>query len=227
MNGIHDLGGMHGFGRVPVEASTPFHAAWELRVAAIMLGLLRRGLYNLDSFRHGIETMAPAHYLRASYFERWRTSVERNLIRSGALSPPELDERRRALEQGTVPSAPRQSRRVAESPDPLGLRPGVVRELEASPLFRSGDQVLTRNLNPSGHTRLPGYARGKRGRIDRVYPGFVFPDTNAHEQGENPQYLYNVRFEAAELWGDTAEPASSVAIDLFESYLEPALEASE
>ncbi len=218
---------MHGFGRVPVEASTPFHAAWELRVAAIMLGLLRRGLYNLDSFRHGIETMAPAHYLRASYFERWRTSVEQNLIRSGALSPAELDERRRALEQGTVPSAPRQSPRVAEVPDSLGQRPSFVRELEASPRFRSGDRIRTRNLNPSGHTRLPGYARGKRGRIDRVYPGFVFPDTNAHGQGENPQYLYNVRFEASELWGDAAEPASSVAIDLFESYLEAAQEESE
>ena len=227
MNGIHDLGGMHGFGRVPVEASAPYHAAWELRVAAIMLGLLRRGFYSLDAFRHGVETMAPAHYLRASYFERWRTSVEQNLIRSGALSAAELDERRRALEQGTKPSAPRQSQRVAEAPDSLGQRPGFVRELEATPRFRSGERIRTRNLNPSGHTRLPGYARGKRGRIDRVYPGFVFPDTNAHGQGENPQYLYNVRFEAAELWGDAAEPASSVAIDLFESYLEPAREERE
>ena len=115
MNGIHDLGGMHGFGRVPVEASEPYHAAWELRTAAIMLGLLRRGLYNLDAFRHGIETMAPAHYLRSSYFERWRTSVEQNLIRGGTLSSAELDERRRALEQGTVPPAPKPGRRDAET----------------------------------------------------------------------------------------------------------------
>ncbi len=227
MNGIHDLGGMHGFGRVPVEANEPYHAAWELRVAAIMLGLLRRDLYNLDAFRHGIETMEPAHYLRASYFERWRTSVEQNLIRNGTLSEVELEERRQALEQGKRPSAPKQSQIGTEAAGPLGQRPGFVREIEAPHRFRSGDRVRTRNLNRSGHTRLPAYARGKRGRVLRVYPGFVFPDTNAHGLGENPQYLYNVRFEAAELWGDAAESASSVVIDLFESYLEPTAEESE
>ena len=226
MNGIHDLGGMHGFGRVPIEESAPYHAAWELRVAAIMLGLLRRGLYNLDAFRHGIESMEPGHYLRASYFERWRTSVEQNLIRSGALRADDLDERRRTIDQGTKPPTPQQGRDEAHAP-PLGQRPGFVREIDAPPRFRNGARVRTRNLNPAGHTRLPGYARGKSGRIDRVYPGFVFPDTNAHGKGENPQYLYNVRFEASELWGDAAEPASSVAIDLFESYLEPTLEERE
>ena len=98
MDGIHDLGGMHGFGPVQVEEDEPlFHAAWEGRVVGMFALLLLRGYFNLDAFRHGIETMDPGHYLRASYFERWRTSIEKNLIRAGVITADELDARARTL----------------------------------------------------------------------------------------------------------------------------------
>ena len=77
-------------------------------------------------------------------------------------------------------------------------------------------------INPSGHTRLPRYARGKRGCIEAVRGVFVFPDTHAHGQGEQPCWLYTVRFAARELWGEAADAAASVTIDAFEPYLDPA-----
>ena len=88
--------------------------------------------------------------------------------------------------------------------------------------FAVGDHVLTRNIHPAGHTRLPRYGRGKRGVVERVHGAHVFPDTNAKSQGENPQWLYTVRFSARVLWGEEADPTVSVSIDAWESYLEPA-----
>lgn len=211
MDGIHDLGGMHGFGRVEVEADEPaFHAPWEGRVLAMMLRLLGGGYFNIDAFRHGIERMDPAHYLRASYYERWRESVERNLVEAGVVTRDELEARRRGVRAG-APARP-----AAPAPP----TPGLVREVERAPRYRRGDRVRARNLHPAGHTRLPRYVRGKRGRVALVHPAFVFPDTHAHGRGEQPQYVYNVRFDGRELWGDDAEPGTSVGVDLFESYLQ-------
>jgi nitrile hydratase len=165
--------------------------------------------------------MEPSHYLRASYFERWRTSIEKNLLDAGALTRTELEERVRALRESPS-GAGGEPRRIAPAPPPpRPPQPGFEREVAMSPRYAVGDAVRGRNLHPSGHTRLPRYARAKRGRVARVYPAFVFPDTNAHGQGENPQYLYNVRFDGRELWGDASEPGVSVSLDLFESYLEP------
>jgi nitrile hydratase len=221
VNGIHDLGGMHGFGRVEIEENEPpFHAPWEGRVVGIFMQLLLRGYFNLDAFRHGIETMEPSHYLRASYFERWRTSIEKNLVAVRAVAPAELEERIRALRERSSVGSDEPKRIVPAPPPPRPPQPGFVREVDAPPRYAVGDAVRGRNLHPRGHTRLPRYARGARGRVERVYPAFVFPDTNAHGQGENPQYLYNVRFDGRELWGDAAEPGVSVSLDLFESYLE-------
>ena len=89
-------------------------------------------------------------------------------------------------------------------------------------MFRAGDRVRTRNMHPQHHTRLPRYARGKTGVIEAVRDGFVLPDTNAHGQGENPEWVYTVAFDGRELWGDGADPALTVSIDAWESYLEPA-----
>jgi hypothetical protein len=88
--------------------------------------------------------------------------------------------------------------------------------------FRLGDRVQTRNLHPTGHIRLPRYARDKQGVIERVHGGFVFPNTNAHGAGENLQWLYTVRFDARELWGDSADLGLTVTIDAWEGYLDPA-----
>ncbi|RUU69690.1 nitrile hydratase subunit beta, partial [Mesorhizobium sp. M7A.T.Ca.TU.009.01.1.2] len=88
--------------------------------------------------------------------------------------------------------------------------------------FKAGDPVRTKNLNPTGHTRLPRYARAKQGVIETVHDGFVFPDSNAHGHGENPQWVYTVVFEGPEIWGEGADPTLSVSIDAWENYLEPA-----
>ena len=217
MNGVHDLGGMHGFGPIVREVNEPlFHAPWEARVFGI--AELSDDFFNIDAFRHGIERMEPAHYLRAPYYERWLATVELNLIEGGFLTGEELDARTEllrerpegALPRGTavaaVPQAPEQG---SDAPIPVSR-------------FAVGDAVMTRNLHPPGHTRLPRYARGKRGVIQRLYGAQIFPDTNAHGLGENPQPLYAVRFEARELWGEAAESNQTVSLDLWESYLEPA-----
>jgi len=218
MNGVHDLGGMDGFGPVERELNEPlFHAAWEARVRAMDTLSLARNYYTIDAFRYGIERMAPADYLRASYFEHWLASIEYNLIEQGFLSGAEIEERVALLRQhpdvelpragGTVPPLPR----YEESPAPPA----------ATPRFAIDDAVITLNIHPRGHTRLPRYARGKRGAIVLIHGPQTFPDTNAHGLGEQPQMLYNVRFEASELWGDSAEVHEAVHLDLWESYLSP------
>jgi nitrile hydratase subunit beta len=195
VNGIHDLGGRHGFGRVQREADEPaFRAHWEGRVRAIASLLVARGVFSVDAFRHAIERLEPVVYLTDGYYGRWLGAVE-SLVR-------ELGDE---LTAGRVPRADRAQRPVSEPPR-----------------FALGDRVRTRNLQPSGHTRLPGYAREKCGRVVQRHGGWVFPDTNAHDRGECPQHLYTVRFEGRELWGLAAEPGSCVHLDLFESYLESA-----
>ncbi len=218
MDGIHDLGGMHGFGRVPVADGEPrFHAAWEGRVAGITIRLLSLGYFNIDAFRHAIENLDPVDYLSWPYFARWRHSVEANLVAAGWLSRDELETRLRELEAGARPRSRGQlPRRLEPQPPPAGF----ARELDRAARFRVGSIVRARDLHPAGHTRLPRYARGRRGRVERVHGAFVFPDSHAHGLGEQPQHLYSVRFDASELWGGDAEPGTCVALDLFESYLE-------
>jgi nitrile hydratase len=218
MNGVHDMGGMHGFGPIVREENEPlFHAPWEGRVRAMVTLSRDRGYYTIDAHRHGIERMEPAHYLRAPYFERWLTSLEINLIEHGFLRVDEVDARTEYLRQH--PEAP-----LLHNGDVAPARAET--DEDAYPLlpasrFAVGDAVVTRSVHPYGHTRLPRYARGKRGMIERLHGAQTFPDTNAHGLGKNPQPLYTVRFDAGELWGESAEPRQTVSIDLWESYLEP------
>ncbi len=217
MNGVHDMGGMHGFGPIVREENEPlFHAAWEARVRAMVVVARSRGYFNIDASRYGIERMDPAHYLRAPYFERWLASMELNLIEGGFLTGEELDARTKLLREHPEAPLPR-STSVATLPE-------VPEESSGSPLpvsrFAMGDAVVTRNVHPPGHTRLPRYARGKQGIVQRLHGAQIFPDTNALGLGENPQPLYTVRFDARELWGESAEPRQTVSLDLWESYLE-------
>jgi nitrile hydratase beta subunit len=220
MNGVHDLGGMHSFGPIIREVNEPlFHAPWEAHVRSMASLAIGQGIFNVDAFRHGIERMEPANYLRASYFERWLAGIELILIEGGILTGEELDTRMELLRQrpgatlpsnvpvAGVPEAPEQS---TDAPLPVSR-------------YAVGDAVVTRNVHPLGHTRLPRYARGKRGIIKRLHGAQIFPDSNALGLGENPQPLYSVCFDARELWGDSAEPRQSVSLDLWESYLEPSL----
>jgi nitrile hydratase beta subunit len=220
MNGVHDMGGMHGFGPIAREEhETRSHAEWEARVRAIAGLAIEERYFNLDAFRYGIERMEPAHYLRAPYYERWLASVERNLIEAGLLTGDELDARTALLRQQPDATFPRTGdaepprSEPQEHPDPSP---------PPAPRFAVGDAIVTRNVHPTGHTRLPRYARGKRGVIQLMHGPQIFPDTHAVGLGEQPQVLYSVRFDGRELWGDSAEPSQTVALDLWESYLEPA-----
>ena len=224
MNGVHDLGGMHGLGRVDVEGNEPvFHNPWEKVVFGTMVATLGQGMYNLDEFRHGIEVMGPAHYLTSSYYEHWLETIEKNLIEKGVIDRDELDARTQEfLKDPDASVAQREDPELADSLSQL-VRAGASsrREVSAKPQFEVGDRVRTRNVHPRGHTRLPQYVRDKQGVVERVYDAFVLPDANAHGEGENPQYVYCVRFDAEEMWGDSAEPREVVYVDLWESYLEP------
>jgi nitrile hydratase subunit beta len=224
MNGIHDLGGMHGFGPVARETDEPpFHAAWEGRMFGISRACVLTKVFNQDEARHGIERMAPAAYLSASYYERFLARTLRLLAEKGLVSRDEFEARVARL--GEHPDAPAPRREdpalVARVDRGFRARPDY-RRPSAPPRFAPGDPVLTHNHHPVGHTRLPRYARAKRGIIHRVHGGFIFPDTNAHGAGEQPNTLYSVRFDATELWGVSAESRAPVYLDLWERYLEPA-----
>lgn len=212
MNGIHDMGGMHGFGTVEVESDEPvFHARWESRV----FGMVRSLRGNIDAGRHGLERLDPVTYLKDGYYGRWLAALVNGLARLGILTADDLRARMR-----------RRTRRAGRRPAPPSWGPpagtNYARDLPQSPAFAEGQGVVTRDHQPSGHTRLPAYARRRCGVIVRAHAAMVFPDDHAHGRGENPQYLYTVRFTGRELWGDGAEPGIAVHVDLFESYLETA-----
>lgn len=201
MNGVHDLGGMHGFGPVIVEPDEPvFHARWEGHVRAMMQRTVGR-YYSLDEFRHAIERMPSDEYLRASYYERWLHGVQKLLVEKGVITADEL-----ATGKATHPV-----------PAPLPVR-AAAPGLHAR--FKPGDRVLTRNVHPPGHTRMPRYVRGKHGVIRKVYGPFLLPDANAHGK-EVWETCYAVEFASRELWGDDASRNNLVCVDLWESYLKP------
>jgi nitrile hydratase beta subunit len=224
MNGVHDLGGMQDFGPVVREENEPvFHEPWEAAVVAITRASRRAGITNIDESRHGIERLEPARYLESSYYERWLEREIMLLLEKGIITEDELDSRTSFF--AARPDAPAAAAVKGPVPEmqPAGEDPGdpYKREATATPRFTPGDAVLTRRMSPRGHTRLPRYARGRRGVVDRLHGTYVFPDTNAHGLGEQPQPLYSVRFDAVELWGETAEAAETVYLDLWESYLLP------
>jgi nitrile hydratase beta subunit len=218
MNGVHDLGGMQGFGPIVREVNEPlFHAPWEARVCAVAELTMSRDYFNIDAFRHGIERMEPAHYLRAPYYERWLATTELNLIEGGFLTGEELNARTELLRKHPEAKLPRSAvATMTEAPEKSPDSPLPISR------FALGDAVVTRNVHPPGHTRLPRYARGKRGIVQRLHGAQIFPDTNAHGLGENPQPLYVIQFDAHELWGESAESSQTVWLDVWESYLEPA-----
>jgi nitrile hydratase len=223
MDGVHDLGGMHGFGPVVREENEPvFHAPWEGTVYAINRLAMAVGLYNIDEMRHGIERLPPAQYLGSTYYERWLATIERNLVEKGVLSAEEIEARLAALRAHPDAELPRREDPALVERVLQGARAAFQREPAGEPRFRVGDAVVTKNLHPKGHTRLPRYARGKRGTVSHYHGYYVFPDTHAHGQGEAPQPVYSVCFEARELWDGAAEPRERVYLDLWESYLEPA-----
>ncbi len=219
MNGVHDLGGMHGFGPVRPEANEPvFHAPWEGRVIAMRRLMGAWPGYNIDAGRHAIERLPPVDYLGFTYYQKWFQSLIDQMIASGTITPQELTRGRNAAGV-PVATPPITIANVAKSIAPVG---SFQRDTGANPRFTAGDTVRARNIHPEGHTRLPRYVRGHIGTIERDHGAHVLPDSNAHHQGEAPQTLYTVRFAARELWGSARNEADAVYLDLWESYLDPA-----
>lgn len=219
MNGVHDMGGMICFGPIRREENEPvFHAPWERRM--FPLAMLALGdLANLDEYRHAIERMDPVHYLSSSYYEHWLAALGTLAVEKGVCTTEELATGIAKDTSGTqgTPLPPEAVPAIVQHGAPASRQTG-----RTTPRFKPGDHVAARNINPSGHTRLPRYVRGKRGVIDRVHGTFVYPDTNAHGGGEQPQPVYSVRFNARELWGPTVPTRDSLYIDLWEDYLENA-----
>ena len=168
-----------------------------------------------------MERLDPALYLASTYYERWLARMEGAIVAGGTLSREEIEAKIKEFAANPDLSMPRREDPAAADQITVRLRTGnpVTRTIRSKPRFAIGDRVVTRNLNPHGHTRLPRYARGRHGVITAHHGAHVFPDTNAHGLGENPQHLYTVRIPARELWGDTAESNECVLIDLWEGYL--------
>jgi nitrile hydratase beta subunit len=219
MNGVHDMGGMHGMGPIQAERNEPvFHAEWEGRVLALRRAMGAWRKWNIDVLRHEVELVPPAEYLRLSYYERQFVAFLEMLAKSGLVTRAELESGKPA--DGSTKATPALTPEKAAVLVAKGVP--ASRDVPVTPRFRLGDRVRARNMHPVGHTRLPRYARGKLGLIDRDHGVFVFPDTNAHFLGEKPQHVYSVRFAARELWGQQASPRDSVYVDMWDDYLEPA-----
>ena len=219
MNGAHDMGGVHGFGPVLPEANEPtFHAEWERRVFALVLAAGRPGQWNLDMTRFALENRPPTDYLTKSYYEIWLAGLEAMLAERGLVSVDEIEVGRPLSEPKKVDGILQHS-----SVEAIFSRGRPTERPASSPArFRIGDRVRAKNINPATHTRLPRYVRGRPGIIERLHGCHVFPDTNALGQGENPQWLYTVRFDARDLWGPEADQMLKVSVDAWEPYLEPA-----
>ena len=219
MNGVHDMGGMHGLGPIAPEADEPiFHAAWERRALALTLAAGAWGRWTLDASRHQRELIPGPDYLRMSYYEKWIAGLVELLVKSGLVTRDEAETGRPGA--GSARATPPLT--AARVPEVLARGSPTTRDTARRPRFSEGDRVRARNINPEGHTRLPRYARGHAGVISRHHGAHVFPDANAHGLGEQAQPLYQVRFEAAELWGDPPPGRGAVYLDLWEDYLEPA-----
>jgi nitrile hydratase len=218
VNGIHDMGGMDGMGPVEPEPNEPvFHEPWEGRVYALArrMGRWGRGR-NWGSGRFGQESIAPAEYLRMSYYERWFTNLVNRLLRTDLVTEEELDS------GNADPDRPRPTL-FPELTDVSGG--SARRDVDVSPRFRAEQRVHVRNLHPRGHTRLPRYTRGKHGTVIRDHGIFALQDTDENGQrlGDNPQHVYTVRFTAHELWGErAASERDAVYVEMWEDYLDPA-----
>jgi nitrile hydratase len=217
MNGIHDMGGMHGMGPIGHDPNQPvFRQPWEGRVWALYraTGPYGRGIWR--NFRYELEQIPPSEYLRMPYYERWFTVLVNRLLRSKYITPEELANGKAADPSAPAPAVP------PSPPPPPGAIPGASRlNLPVRARFRAGQQVRARTINPEGHTRLPRYVRGKRGVITRDHGVWALQDTQANGDPVGaPQHVYTVRFAARELWGDAASTRDTVFVDLWEDYLE-------
>jgi nitrile hydratase subunit beta len=219
MDGAQDMGGVLGFGPVQPEPDEPvFHAEWERRAFALTLAMAMPGGWNIDMARFAREDRPHQDYLGKSYYQIWLAGLERLMLERNLIAADEI-------EAGRMLHPPRPVAKTLTTQDVAAvLHRGGPTDREASKpaLFKAGDRVRAKTINPPTHTRLPRYVRGRIGLIERAHGAHVFPDSNAHGGGEHPQWLYTVTFDGREVWGDGAQPGLTISVDAWEPYLEPA-----
>jgi nitrile hydratase subunit beta len=219
MNGVHDMGGMQGMGPIQEEDYEPvFHQWWEGRVFGLRRAMAAWGKWNIDATRAAFELLPPADYFRMSYYQRQFTGFLDMLVEHRFVMREELP-------NGVpLPGSPKATPVLTVEKVAVLIAQGAPtsRAVNVTPRFQAGQRVRARNINPTGHTRLPRYARSKLGTVHRDHGVYVFPDTNAYFLGEKPQHVYSVRFAARELWGEQASPRDSVYIDMWDDYLDAA-----
>jgi nitrile hydratase len=218
MDNVHDMGGMDGFGPVVAEPNeVPFHAPWEGRVLAMQRSMAFAKAWPIDASRYAQEQLHPRVYLSVSYYQRWAMALESNLLARGYVDPDEI-EAGHALRAGK----PIPQKLTAADISPALTRGSFGRPASAPARFAVGDRVRAKNIHPKTHTRLPRYARGHVGTVERVHGCHIYPDTVAIGDGENPQWLYTVVFDGRDLWGPDSDPTLKVSVEAFEPYLDPA-----
>jgi len=219
MNGPHDMGGMQCYGSVDPEHDEPiFHGDWEKRAMAMTVGMGFAGKWNLDVSRFARESLSPDFYLTKSYYQIWLAGLQNLMLERGMVTENEI-----ATGKLEIPGI--EVKRVVSSEEmPGALLAGapVDRDAILEPGFAIGERVRALNINPQGHTRLPRYVRGKIGEIKSVQGCHVFPDSNARGDGENPEWLYSIAFDAQELFGPDAEEGNVIMVDCWGAYLEHA-----
>lgn len=202
MDGMHDLGGKQGFGKIRYTLNaSAFHAEWEVRANSLYAFAVRQGIFNMDEYRHAIERMEPRHYVSASYYERSLTGMATLCVEKGLITQKELERRAGGAFPLAAPAAPG--------------RPN----LATRAAFKLGDRVRVREDYVPGHVRMPGYIRGKTGVVVGVSPAYPFPDAHAHGIHAQDEPTYDVRFRTEELWPECSDSAL-VHVGVFESYLE-------
>jgi nitrile hydratase beta subunit len=215
VNGAHDAGGMMGFGPVLPEPDEPvFHEKWEARMFALMSAVGDVGGWSLDEDRSACESMHPAQYVSSSYYEHWLHGLEMLLQKKDIASADEI-----ATGITAKFSSPVTPTRASDVWTTVTARGSYERPAQGPARFGVGDRVCVRRVSPPGHTRLPCYLRGVAGEIIRIHGAHVFPDSNALGLGEDPRWLYTVRFQARGVWDGVAN--TLLHADLWEPYLEP------
>lgn len=223
MTRVHDMGGRFGDGPVvPEPQGIPvLEAEWQARALAVTLAAGSLGQWNIDMSRHARECLSPRDYARFSYFEKWIAALADILVQTGVLTPEDLAD-------GDDGPHPLSDRKLTRDRVARVLAKGGPADRPSKVPVRFSVGQAVRTLRPAanrlvegGHTRLPAYAAGAQGYIQRLHGAHVLPDSNAHRLGEAPEPLYSVRFAASELWADPEHPDDQVILDLWQSYLVP------
>ncbi|MEX0285601.1 MAG: nitrile hydratase subunit beta [Paracoccaceae bacterium] len=220
MDGIHDMGGMQGFGRIPINQDTVFDHNWQKRAFALAETLAWSVPFDADQHRRAIEQIAPVDYLRRDYFEKWAIAVQTLLLDAGLVDEEELRSGRVKfpIPQDEHPPVPAETLVQATRAGAQMTCP----ETGSVPAFAVDQAVRVRPHGAAGHTRVPRYVRGHIGRVVSNLGFFQFADAMAVGKGPAPQFCYTVEFEARTLWGEDAQADDTMFLDLWEPYLESA-----